>query len=189
MSKPTFASSAEATAERFLDSLRRYRDDRGAMAALRCAMSPSRRQRAWPCLGRQAIGDRRYEMVAALYATHPQETAAYGFGELCRRLSAEHNSFEGRFKRLLTCDTGEEAAEHVRPLVQAAKAAGKPVNYAGLLADLLEWERGDGVKVRWAREFWGAPDEEAISPNLIDAAAATDSADATPAASSGEVKA
>jgi hypothetical protein len=40
----------------------------------------------------------------------------------------------------------------------AAKAKGIPINYEELYADLCYW--GNNVKARWAREYWGAPEDE-----------------------------
>lgn len=148
-------SDPKETAAKLLAYLRRLRNDRAAMADLRCALNPARRARAWPLLARVGgIGRPIYETIAGLFAYHPEETNAGNFGTTCRRLAGENNSFEGRFKRLLSCDR-DEICERLRPIVLAAKAKGIPVNYEKLFADLCYW--GDNVKAQWAREFWGAP--------------------------------
>ena len=150
--------------------LRQRKDDRGAMADLRCALSPSpaKRARAWPLLASVGgIGNRRIETVAGLFAWHPEETDAGNLGTTCRRLSAERASFDNRFQRLLSCDR-DEICERLRPVVLAAKAKGIPVNYEELFADLCYW--GDNVKARWAREYWGAPEAEELTPPVASAA-------------------
>lgn len=147
------------TAAELLAYLRQLRHDRGAMADLRCALNPTpaRRARAWPLLARVGGIDRPiYETIAGLFAHHPEETHTGNLGTTCRRLAGESNSFEGRFKRLLSCDR-DEVCERLRPVVLAAKAKGIPVNYEELFADLWYW--GDNVKARWAREYWGAPEQ------------------------------
>lgn len=147
-----------STAVSFLSYLERYRRDRGALASLRGALSETRRPNAWPLLAgfKQAIGNRPYETVAALWASDVDLAASSGnLGETLAAVMRENNSFEGRFKRLLTCDR-EEIAERVAPLVNAAQRKGVRVNYAQLLSDLLCW--GDEVKVRWAQAFWGGGD-------------------------------
>ena len=142
------------TAAEVLAYLRRLRNDRGAMADLRCALSPSRRARAWPLLARVGGIDRPiYETVAGLFAYHPDETHSGNIGTTCRRLAGENSSFDGRFRRLLSCER-DEVGERLRPVVLAAKAKGILVNYEELFADLFYW--GDKVKARWAREYWGA---------------------------------
>lgn len=141
-----------------LNYLRQLKEDRGAMADLRRALNPVQRHRAWPLLARfGGIDDPRYETVAGLFAYHPDETSSGNLGTTCRRLSGDHNTFEGRFRRLLACDRND-ICEHIRPVVLAARAKGIPVNYEQLFADLFYWS--DAVKARWAAEFWGAPPAE-----------------------------
>jgi len=141
-----------------LNYLRQLREDRGAMADLRRALSPTQRHRAWPLLARfGGIDDPRYETVAGLFAYHPDETSSGNLGTTCRRLSGDHNTFEGRFRRLLACERND-ICEHIRPVVLAARAKDIPVNYERLFADLFYWS--DAVKARWAAEFWGAPPAE-----------------------------
>ena len=145
-------------AARLLAYLRQLKNDRGAMADLRCALNPTTLPRAWPLLARVGgIGNARIEAVAGLFAYHPDETQAGNLGTTCRHLAAEKNSFDGRFRRLLSCDR-EEICERLRPVILAAKAKGIPINYEELYADLCYW--GDNVKARWAREYWGAPEGE-----------------------------
>jgi CRISPR type I-E-associated protein CasB/Cse2 len=140
----------------FLKYLQRHKNDRGALANLRAALSETRRANAWPLLGGfpSAIGDRRFEIVAALWASDPESGATSGnLGSSLASMSGEHNSFESRFKRLLACDK-DEIADRVVPIVRAAQAKGIRVNYTQLLADLLWWN--EQVKVAWANAFWGA---------------------------------
>lgn len=151
------------SAAKVLSYLRQLRNDRGAMADLRCAVNPARHARAWPLLARVGgIGRPIHETVAGLFAHHPDETHTGNIGTTCRLLAGENNSFDGRFRRLLTCDR-DEIGERLRPVILAAKAKGIPVNYEELFADLCYW--GDKVKARWAREYWGAPvDAEEAAP-------------------------
>ncbi len=138
--------------------LRSLKNDRGAMASLRCALVPARRHRAWPLLARiGGIDDPVAKTVAALYAYHPDETSTGNLGDTCRQLAGTHNSFDGRFRRLLMCDR-DELCERLRPIVLAAKAKGFPVNYQTLIEDLCWW--GERVRIRWAQAFWAAAAEE-----------------------------
>jgi CRISPR system Cascade subunit CasB len=145
-------------AARLLAYLRQLKNDGGAMANLRCALNPAKIPRAWPLLARVGgIGNPSIETVAGLFAYHPDETQTGNFGTTCRRLAAENNSFDGRFRRLLACDR-EEICDRLRPVILAAKAKGIPINYEELYANLCYW--GDNVKARWAREYWGVPEGE-----------------------------
>lgn len=151
-------SDPKVAAARLLAYLRRLKNDRGAMADLRCALNPAKLPRAWPRLGHVGgIGNPRIEAVAGLFAYHPEETHNGNLGTTCRRLAAESHSFDGRFRRLLSCDR-DEICERLRPVVLAAKAKGIAVNYEELFADLCYW--GNQVRTRWAVEYWGVPEGE-----------------------------
>jgi CRISPR system Cascade subunit CasB len=143
------------TAEAVLDYLRRFKNDRGAMAELRRALNPAQRHRAWPLLARvDGIGNPRVEVIAGLFAYHPDETDRGNLGTTCRCLAQGNNSFEGRFARLLAC-AYDEICDRLRPVILAARAKGIGVNYEQLFTDLSYW--GDRVKTEWAQEYWGAP--------------------------------
>jgi CRISPR system Cascade subunit CasB len=149
-------------AARLLAYLRQLRNDRGKMADLRCALNPTKLPRAWPLLARVGgIGNPRIEAIAGFFAYHPDEAHSGNLGTTCRRLAAENNSFDARFRRLLSCDR-DEICERLRPVILAAKPKGIPVNYEELYADLCYW--GDKVKARWAREYWGVPEAEEPAP-------------------------
>ena len=155
-------------AAKFLTYLRKLRNDRGAMANLRCALKSAQRQRAWPFLASfGGIDEPRYETIAGLFAYHPEETNKGNFGTTCRLLSGEHNTFDGRFRRLLGCDR-DDICKHIRSVVYAASARGITINYEQLFADLWYWS--DGVKVRWAREFWSVSENEEITATVVEEA-------------------
>jgi len=144
----------------FIEYLKRYTGDRGALAHLRGALSAARRPNAWPLLGgfSGAIGHPAFETVAGLWAADPEPHGSAGnLGTALAKLKAENSSFEGRFKRLLTCDE-TEIVERVVPIVRAAQAKGIAINYVRLLSDLLAW-KNDKARVEWAQAFWG-PDGE-----------------------------
>ncbi|OPZ30605.1 MAG: CRISPR-associated protein Cse2 [Lentisphaerae bacterium ADurb.BinA184] len=169
----------------FMAFLQRYAADRGALANLRGALSDARRHRAWPLLGGfpGAIGNPAFETVAALWAGDPagDRPNAGNLGDTLHSLAKENKSFEGRVKRLLTCDR-DEIAERVAPLVRAARAKGVKVNYARLLSDLLWWN--DRVQVEWAKAFWGVGEPaDAIALGMLDppVADSADPASASPA--------
>ena len=102
------------------------------MADLRCALTPARRTRAWPLLARVGGIDRPiYESVAGMFAYHPDSTDSGNIGTTCHQLAGENTSFDGRFRRLLSCDR-DELGDRLRPVILAAKAKGIPVNYEAL---------------------------------------------------------
>ena len=155
-------TSPPERAAAIMNLLRSWQHDRGAMSNLRCALTPARRHRAWPLLARiGGIDDVVAETVAGCYAYHPEEASEGNFGDTCRTLAGEHNSFDARFRRLLACDR-EELCKRVCPVVFAAKSKGIRVNYERLAADLLWWS--DGVRTTWAQSYWSATSTEAQTP-------------------------
>jgi CRISPR type I-E-associated protein CasB/Cse2 len=109
------------------------------------------------------VGDQVLETVAGLFAYHPEETDMGAFGITCRELARENSSFEGRFRRLLSCSDRGDVCGRLRPIVLAARAKKIKVNYEELLIDLRCWS--DRVKARWAGEFWGSahPEEPSMA--------------------------
>ena len=161
-------TSPPERAAAILALVRSLQRDRGAMSTLRCALAPARRHRAWPLLARiGGIDDPVAETIAGCYAYHPEETREGNFGDTCRALAGQHNSFDTRFRRLLACDR-EQLCERIRPVVLAAKSKGIRVNYESLGADLLWW--GDRVRTRWAQAYWGgAATDESSTPAKTEA--------------------
>ena len=154
--------------------LRRNREDRGVMAALRCLLKEEQRFRGWQCVAQfGGIGVIPAETVSGLYALHPLEKCDlnYNFGDACRLLSATRRTstdsmdspFDRRFRRLLSCSTRDELRVHLTDIVRGMKAAGVPINYESLFDDVSRW--GDVTREKWAIHYWGdrKEDEEYVS--------------------------
>lgn len=153
---------------RFLENLRKNKDDRGMMANLRCILVKSKKQRAWPVLDRVGvrIDDDVTAFVAGLFATYPDgdSETAKNFGATCKATEKARNestsrddkdkkltSTERRFQHLLAADR-YEIQDRVMRMVLLAKSQGVTVNYGKLLHDLNYW--GDRTKTEWAAAFW-----------------------------------
>jgi CRISPR system Cascade subunit CasB len=157
-----------------LDRLRKYKDDRGMMANLRCALVDSKKHRSWPALNRLGVEINNDEsvFVAGLFATHPEDTSNDNFGTTCKTIELKRGDkcgddnkitpTERRFQHLLTAERGPELRTRICRMVLMAKSQGVPVNYEKLETDLRFW--GDLKKIEWAVSFWkqGTPpvDEE-----------------------------
>jgi len=149
---------------RFVEWLHSNRDNRGVMADLRRAMNPATAHRAWPHLARWCdltSGTDRliHATVAATFALQPESEPTGNLGTTLRRIAQGENlgddglkSFEGRFRRLLTCDTRSEICERLLHVVRAAARRDVPVNHFALFNDLRYW--GEKVKLRWAAQYW-----------------------------------
>jgi CRISPR system Cascade subunit CasB len=151
-----------------LNQLRPRKKDRGIMADLRCALVESKKHRAWPVLHRLGVDvtNRVAAVVAALYATHPEEGQG-NFGVTCRVIQSRRGDsrsddklspIERRFLHLLAAEEGDELYQRVTRMVLVAKSLDVPVNYERLETDLKFWN--DRTKTEWARSFW-TPDVDA----------------------------
>lgn len=164
-------------AGRFLAALHKIEHDRGKMAALRRAASPSTIREAWPVIHSLGEDLRNHAActIGALFAEHPAEDRdVSSFGATCRRIATDNGrdrdipeSFERRFRRLLACDSAEDVAGQLKAWVRFAAAKGIGVNYERLFNDLAYWEQSkDEIRIRWATGFWPArrdADEPTVS--------------------------
>jgi CRISPR system Cascade subunit CasB len=156
----------QSTAERFVAALRRASQDRARMAALRRAFSPRNQVDAWPVIAELGGDITRLEFrnIAALYATHPEESKAANFGTTCRQIGLKDSSdgkipdsCERRFRRLIAADSSDQLGELLRAWIRLAASKSVGVNYERLFIDLWRWDWvADEVKVQWAAEFWPA---------------------------------
>ena len=125
--------SPKERAAQFVGALRRARNDRGKLAALRRGLTDNPRMHvdAWPVVAGLGgdIGQRVFVATAALFATHPEESNARNFGETCRRIAQGDgkeiaDSFERRFRRLLACDDVADVTGQLRSWVRLAASKG-----------------------------------------------------------------
>ncbi len=177
MSKP----KPSERAARFVGRLRAIKNDRGKMASLRRGLSPATVMDAWPVVASLGgdigqPGESVHVDIAALFATHPEESKARNFGETCRTIALADSSdntlpesYERRFRRLLACGDVSDLAAQLRAWVRlATKKSGKAgVNYESLFTDLWNWRwYADDIRVQWARSFWrSGSDAEASVTN------------------------
>lgn len=148
----------------FMERLRRYADDRGMMANLRCILVDTKKHRAWPALNRIGVNVTNNEdaLVAGLFATHQDESQDGNFGATCKSIEyrrgekpCDDNKLtptERRFQHLLAAEKGEELYQRVTRMVLMAKSQGVPINYELLATDLRRWN--DRTKTEWAAAFW-----------------------------------
>lgn len=151
----------------FVGRLRSIRNDRGQLAALRRGFSSSTVMDAWPVVAGLGgdigqPGESIYVDVAALFASHPEESNARNFGGTCRAIALADSSdnslpesYERRFRRLLACGEVADLSGQLRSWVRLASSKGVGVNYESLFADLWNWRLfADDIRVQWARAFW-----------------------------------
>ena len=100
---------------------------------------------------------------AALCRRQPEKDGIFGLGASLRScFGDDEDQGSMRLRRLLACQTTEEACRILRPMLSliTAKAA-KPLCFATLLEELLYFESNgqERIKMRWARVFYSLPNE------------------------------
>lgn len=155
-------NKAEEQADKLMAFLHKHKEDRGVMADLRCGLSPAKEHRAWPHLAQLCRLDQDWsripvQTVCAAFATHPETSATGNIGTVMRKIAGKDGlaSFEGRFRRLLSCDTQAEICERLPSVIRAAKVKGISVNYRQLFCDICWWVGNYPPKLKWADAFWG----------------------------------
>ncbi|RLB95739.1 MAG: type I-E CRISPR-associated protein Cse2/CasB [Deltaproteobacteria bacterium] len=153
-------------AKRLLKFLKEHKEDRGMMADLRRGFSEATEDRAWPYVARwcDLTNDREriiYQTVMAAYAHHPEVSEKGNMGHVLRSLAMGDGrgedglkTFDGRFRRLLTCNSAQEACQHLIGIIRAVAQKEIRINYICLLKDLWYW--GKRVKLSWASAYWGS---------------------------------
>lgn len=163
MSEITLKERASA----FVGKLEGIKANRGRLAALRRGASEGTVMDAWPVVASLGgtigkPGESPHVDIAALYASHPVVTPQGNFGATCRTIALADakdrklpESYERRFRRLLSCGDSSDLVGQLRSWVRLAAGKGVGVNYEGLFADVWNWRYyADDIRVKWARAFW-----------------------------------
>lgn len=155
--------------------------DRGALAALRRSLgfAPGTFVEAMPVVERFVARDHPRDawrqslyLTAGLFASNPRHRSGASIGKaLAEHARARDSaSVERRFIALLAADP-EALPTHLRHTMQLLAADERAIDYEALLADLAvlldEWaaERRDGVRQRWARDFYREQQPAAARPD------------------------
>jgi CRISPR type I-E-associated protein CasB/Cse2 len=161
-------TQTESRFDRFVAYLGGLGTDRGTMADLRHGFSEGTEYRAWSHIAPwcDLTNDRERSIaltVAAGFATHGGSDARVGnLGATLRHVAKGKGqsdsglaSFEGRFRRLLACNSPAELCALLPGILRAAARQGVGVDYARLYRDLTFWNAETNAKVAWAAAFWG----------------------------------
>ena len=154
-----------------LHVLGRMEIDHGLGAALRRADNPATEYQSWEHLERWVdLSDERQRLSfitvgAALARAKPGHDGAAGLGKAlasCYDDEAESDQARAKLRRILACETLEELAGVLRPLLSlVASKAKQPLSYGLLLQDLLGFGFDpQRLRIRWARDFYGRWVEE-----------------------------
>lgn len=161
--------------------LDRTNQNKGFAAQLRHADSPSMEYQSWEYLagfGVDLENDNQrlpFSIIAAAIAKSKSSNeklanGVLGIGQALARCYQEDkgnqsDQAKAKLRRLLACDSVEEACRILRPLLSLIRSkSGGNLNFARLLDELLkfQWEESrQRVKSRWAQDFYHMSKEAA----------------------------
>ena len=146
--------------------IERSNNDKAIAAALRRADNPDTEYQSWEILAGFHVDLEKpwqrlpYATVAAAIAKAKIEhngSRGIGWGiASCYDEGNQSDQAKAKLRRLLACDSVEEACRILRPILSLIASKGKvPLDYATLLAQLLKfhWQE-QAVKPQWAQDFY-----------------------------------
>lgn len=158
----------------FVDYIvRRCEANNGIRAGLKRADNPNTEYQGWDVLAGFGVdllneAERLSHAIigADIARTEPSGNGPVDIGRAIARCYKDGNKDEqakSRLRRLLACDSVQEAVLILRPILRLIESRGAgPLNYASLLGGLRWFDHDDSrnrTKVRWAQEFYGRPEE------------------------------
>jgi CRISPR system Cascade subunit CasB len=166
---------AEAFVKMVIDRVNGNNPDTAFGAIMRRADNPATEDQSWEYLTKWCDLEKSWErktfalIGAAIAHAKPKGDGGIGIGKAIAWCYSDEGTYNGneksgakaKFRRLLACDTIEEACAILRPLLRLIDSREVRVKYAGLLQDLLssndrfnEW-----IKPRWAKDFYNTGEE------------------------------
>lgn len=141
------------------------RHDSGFAARMKRADNPDLEYQIWNILLKFNVdiefASRRLPFClvgAALCRKQAEKDGTFGLGASLRScFSDDEEQGSMRLRRLLACQTTEEACRILRPMLSLITAkATKPLCFSTLLDDLLYFESNgqERIKMRWTRDFY-----------------------------------
>jgi len=148
----------------FVDFIIKRMEDNGIAAALRRADNPNTEYQSWDTLAAFNIElDKPWQrlpfatVACAMAKAKAEKNGSIGIGQAIARCyvdGKESDQAKAKLRRLLACDSVEEACRILRPLFSLINSKGNiALNYANLLDDLLYWNN-QTTKSRWAQDFY-----------------------------------
>lgn len=169
-------TKSDAFVEMVIGRLNGKNPDTAFGAALRRADNPATEYQSWEYLAKWCDIEKSWErkpfvlIGAALARAKPANNGNLGIGQAIARCYSDEGTYNGnekdaakaKLRRLLACDTTEEACDILHPLLNLIDSRGIPLNYAGLLQELLysnEWF-ASRIKPRWAKDFYHKKEDD-----------------------------
>jgi len=147
--------------------IKRMQTDNGFAAAMRRADNPDTEYQSWEFLASFNIDlGKPWERLpyctvgAAIAKAKPEHDGSLGLGLAIGRCYNDGNSdsqAKAKLRRMLACETVEEACLFLRPLLSLIASRGVQLSYGKLLNELCYF--GPEIKSIWAQNFYGSKAE------------------------------
>jgi len=150
---------------------KRCQQDKGLAAALRRADNPATEYQSWEVLaGFHVDLDKPWQrlpyaaIAAAVAKAEIGQNGSAGIGRAIASCYEDRNASDqakAKLRRLLACDSVEEACRILRPLFSLIKSKSNlQLDFARLLKQLLKFHWQDQqIKSQWAQDFYGRRNE------------------------------
>lgn len=145
--------------------IKRMKTDNGFAAAMRRADNPDTEYQSWEFLSGFNIDlEKPWERLpyctigAAIAKAKPDHDGNLGLGQAIANCykddgGSSNSQAKAKLRRVLACDSTEEACLILRPLLSLIASHGVHLSFAELLNDLGYF--GTKTKSRWAQNFYG----------------------------------
>jgi len=148
----------------FVNFIIQRMEDNGTAAALRRADNPNTEYQSWETLAAFNVElDKPWQrlpfatVACAMAKAKTEKNGSIGIGQAiarCYEDGRESEQAKAKMRRLLACDSVDEACRILRPLFSLINSKGNStLDYAKLLDDLLYWNN-QTTKSRWAQDFY-----------------------------------
>ncbi|MBT8339581.1 MAG: type I-E CRISPR-associated protein Cse2/CasB [Desulfatitalea sp.] len=142
---------------------------RGILADLRHGLGVKTQYRAWPhllAIHAEAFDD---EQERAIWLTvaggmallmKGRDDKAGNMGATLKKIAQDRGdgglaTFDGRFRRLLSCRMPDEVCRLLTGVFRAAKQKETPIDFERLFNDLQDWNNPRRkIRIQWAKSFW-----------------------------------
>jgi len=155
--------------------IHRIKNNKGDAAALRRADNPNTEYQSWEILAgfNVKLDDENERLPFATIAAHLARAKVEDNGKITIAQAIARSYEKGnksdqanaKLRRLLACDSTQEACRILRPILTLAESRGvRAIDYAALLDDLLWFNHDESrqrIKARWAQQFYSKQEEEA----------------------------
>ena len=152
-------------------AISRMHNDNAFRAALCRADNPATEYQAWEYLANWCDLDKDWErnptatIASAVARAKPSIDGNLGIGRAiagCYDDGNRSDQAKAKLRRLLACNSTQEACLILRSLLRLVASRGVRLSYGRLLNELIYFGDGEKIKVQWAIDFYGRRGDDSV---------------------------